>query len=918
MQHWSRLATRNWQANKVRALGAVLAVALGTAAVVWVSCCHESVRQTVWEWAGGYVGNAHITVESMLGKYEQMPERLVREIRHTENVKVVTPRLLLRRSCRPMPRQQLGGLAPDALRWSADDPDFDLEGIDQETEPLMRSHRIVAGRMLSADDGRACLMEARFARENGLTVGDFLLVWDPLATQPIGFEIVGLFERRYLARFQKPLALVPLPVLQEATGLTALISAIDVMLADAERTKVRQTAGLIHAKARRIAANARIRTAEARMKQIEAAQSNQRLVLVMLGCVAMLTALFIILSTLSMGLLARVQQLGLLRCVGMTRRQLAQLMLVEVVPLGVVGILVGIPVGLALTALTVWLVPGYVGAFVVSRQGIALASAAGLATTLVAALLPALGAWRVSPLEAARPRAHRARDALLVPVALAACGALLCQRFGLVERIVRDVNFIPLAAAAVVLLYLGYALVAPVAARLIGTPAVWAAAACLRVRARLLQDQVGYAAWRSAGICCGLMVGLSLIVGIIVVNASVTQGWQFPSQFPAAYVWSFDQLTPDTAQRVAQVPGVGTYTVANAVDLVVEERRALTGGLLHSFAWFLAVDVDSFFDLVRLEFLDDEGDEKTARQLLKEGGHVLIADDFSRSRNKHVGDQVKVWDDQAARWRYFKVAGVVRSPALDIAAGYFQLQTEYNVAAAGSVLGTRDDLKRLFGIDGANLVLLNFDLPPLPVPPGWPPAREPATGRRLPAECYDDGVPLEQRWRRWREAQVLRDISHRLSAPQVFSGTVAELKDEIDNELTRVTRLLTAIPGVALLVAAIGVANLMTANVTARARQLAILRAVGATRGLVLRLVVGEALVLGLLGSALGLALGVHLASDITKLVDRMWGFSVDLALPWDYVGITALLTVGLCIVAGAFPARHAARTNIVDALHVP
>jgi putative ABC transport system permease protein len=177
---------------------------------------------------------------------------------------------------------------------------------------------------------------------------------------------------------------------------------------------------------------------------------------------------------------------------------------------------------------------------------------------------------------------------------------------------------------------------------------------------------------------------------------------------------------------------------------------------------------------------------------------------------------------------------------------------------------------------------------------------------------------LERRWRRWREAQVLEEVRRRLAAPQVYSGTVAELKDEIDAELTRVTLLLTAIPGVALLVAAIGVANLMTANVTARAKQLAILRAVGATRGLVLRMVVGEALVLGLLGSALGLALGLHLAANITELVDRMWGFRVALRLPWGYVIATILLTVGLCIVAGALPARHASRTDIVDALHVP
>ena len=263
------------------------------------------------------------------------------------------------------------------------------------------------------------------------------------------------------------------------------------------------------------------------------------------------------------------------------------------------------------------------------------------------------------------------------------------------------------------------------------------------------------------------------------------------------------------------------------------------------------------------------------------------------------------------------MAGVVRSPALDIAAGYFQLSSEYSVAASGSVMGSNEDLIRLFGIDGANLALLNFDLPDEPVPPDWPPARDTPEAVVLPEKCYDSEVPLERRWRRWREQQVLRDVRREVGDPGMRVGTVADLKDEIDDQLTGVTGLLTAIPGMALLVAAIGVANLMTANVTARAKQLAILRAVGATRALVLRMVIGEALVLGLLGSALGLALGLHLAANITQLVDRMWGFQVALELPWNYVIASVVLTVGLCIVAGILPARHAARANIVDALHV-
>jgi len=916
MRHWSQLATRNWQARKLRTCGAVFAVALGTAAVVWVMCCHESVRQSALEWSGGYVGKVHISVTSMLGKHDQIPQRLARQLGEIKNVSVVNPRLWLRRSCQPISRKDLAARR-ELLRWSPSTPDVDLQGIKPETEVQVRKYALTGGRMLTPDDGFACVIEEEFAREHDAGLGDYLLVWDQTEDQPFELEIVGLFERPRVGRIQKPLALVPLEILQRITLKFALVSTIDVALRQTDREQVRRAEALIRLKAGQVAPNARVRSVEARMKQVEIARDNQRLVLVMLGCVAMLTALFIILSTLSMGMIERVRQLGLLRCVGMTRYQLALLVLGEVLPLGVLGVLIGVPLGLGLTGLTVWLVPDYVGSFVISRQGTILAIGAGLVTTLVAALLPALAMLRISPMEAAHPCARRPGRLLLVLATGLALVLLVWQHFGVVAHTVRDVDFLVMAAAGVVLLYFGYALLAPLIVHLIGAPAVAVAARLLAVRTRLLQDQVGYAVWRSAGICCGLMVGLSLVVGIIVVNESVTSGWQFPKQFPAAFAWSFGQLSPRTPQRLAEVPGVGTHTVANSINVIVEERPPWGERMLLSVTWFMGIEPDSFFDLVKLEFLEDEGDEQTARELLKQGGHVVIADDFSRSRDKHFGDDVKVWDERVKRWRHFQVAGVVRSPALDIAAGYFQLGSEYSVAASGSVMGTNEDLKRLFGIDGANLVLLNFDLPHEPVPSDWPPPADAPEAVALPEKCYDADVPLQRRWRRWREQQVLREVRQNLGDPGMRVGTVADLKDEIDDQLTSVTGLLTAIPGVALLVAAIGVANLMTANVTARAKQLAILRAVGATRALVLRMVVGEALVLGLLGSALGLALGLHLASNITQLVDRMWGFRVALALPWGYVIATVVSTVGLCIVAGILPARHASRANIVDALHV-
>lgn len=916
MQHWLQLATRNWRVKQVRTAGAVLAIALGAAVIVWVSCCYESIRRSVLSWALAYVGTSHITVQSPLGKYDQIPARLLDAVAQVEGVGHVNGVLVQRLQTTPVRREELARRNAATLDWSEDEPEADLHGIDVQSELPVRPHQrgLTAGRMLTPQDEFACVLDSSFAQEQGLALGDRLFVWGGAPGAPFELEIVGLFQRKRIARFQRGLALVPLRTLQQINSKVGLLTSIDIVVGDPSEANVQQVATRVRAVVQRLAPTAVVRTVEGRMRQIEFAQRQQEFVLMLLSCVVMLTALVTILSTLSMGMIERIGQLGLLRCIGLTGGQLGWLMLCEVLPLGLLGVAAGVPLGLGLTALTVWLVPDYVGDYAVSLRGIGLAILAGLLTTLLAAILPIAAAVTVSPMEAARPRARRTGRGLVMAVLLAAVGLLAYQHFGLMAGMERSVQFFRWAAVAVVVLYIGYSLLAAPAVRLLSAPAVYTAAAMLKVRGRLLQDQVGHAVWRSAGVCCGLMVGLSLIVEILVVNESVTSGWQFPRQFPEAYVWSFDQMRPDAGELARQVPGVARVTVANAVNAIVQERRPLfMEQVLISVTWFVGCDPDTFFDMVRVEMV--EGRLADAIRLLQEGGHVVVADDFARSRNKHLGDEVKV--HVGNRMYGFRVAGVMRSPALDIAAGYFQAHSEFNVVASGSVLGTREDMKRLFGFDGAKLLLLDFDLPPEPVPPDWPPPRGAGAAADLPERVYDERVPLAARWRYARELEVLREVRRRLGAPQAYVGTARELKDEIDAELTRITRLLAAVPGVALVVAALGVANLMTANVTARARQFAILRAVGATRASVLRMVIGEALVLGAIGSTLGLLLGLHLAENVVTLLDRMWGFRVALTLPWGVVALAIALTVGLCIVAGVLPARHAARTNIVEALRV-
>src|SRR5205807_1036368 len=106
-----------------------------------------------------------------------------------------------------------------------------------------------------------------------------------------------------------------------------------------------------------------------------------------------------------------------------------------------------------------------------------------------------------------------------------------------------------------------------------------------------------------------------------------------------------------------------------------------------------------------------------------------------------------------------------------------------------------------------------------------------------------------------RQEAVVEKLEERLGLEpgSMAFATVAQLKKKIDENLTHVTLLLSAVPFVGLLVAALGLGNLMMANVASRRREIAVLRAVGTTQSQILRMVIGEALILALLGSVMGL-----------------------------------------------------------------
>jgi putative ABC transport system permease protein len=693
----------------------------------------------------------------------------------------------------------------------------------------------------------------------GLKIGDRITVqrFGP----PIELEVVGFYGRPMMNFLQQAGIQMDRGTLGAATNQQGRVSMISMIV----RKEVDPVA-FCRAHADEVPKPLALEPAEMSRAGFDRQIRANRTAFLIATVIGFLSCCFIVTTGLTTAVVEQQRLLAIMRCLGGERRHLFMSQIWVGLLLCGAGGLLGMPVGLALAwALIHALVPVDDMSLVVSGMGLALALGGALLAGLLGATYPAWEASRVSPLAALTVRARPPR-----PRGFSAClaGGLACIliQLALFQLPDKQIRFWAYAFAGLPLLYLGYFFLAvPVQRAIVRVASGLVARLCRIPRALLLETMLA-TPYRHGFTAGSLMVGMAILVNTWSNGLSILDDWFGRIRFADGFVGRVNHISPQEQEAIAALPFITDVCPIGYLSMpVVGEQLFGVRGIGPDRVICVGFDPDTFFRMNRLDWI--AGDPATAIPRLKQGDAILVAEQFLTARAAKLGGTLTLGGERTNHT--FEIVGVVNSAGLDIATQFFGIRDQYMQQATNAVFMDSAAVARHF--DNRDVTFLQVN---------------------LSSEISDEAA-----------AAAISEAAP--GARFASSRTIRSFVEEVGGALLTVS---SAIAFAALVLASFGVGNIILAGIHSRRYEYGVLRALGASPGVLGRLIAGEAILVGLGGAAVGLGLGMHLAWIGVAIYRDLAGLPLKLIVPTWPASAGAAVLIAMCVLSALPGILHIVR----------
>ncbi|MFI6580209.1 ABC transporter permease [Embleya sp. NPDC050493] len=576
--------------------------------------------------------------------------------------------------------------------------------------------------------------------------------------------------------------------------------------------------------------------------------------------VAVLVGIFLIFNTFSMLVAQRTRELGLMRAIGASRADVNRSVLLEAVLLGVVGSTLGLLAGLGLAVGLKALISA-VGinlkgtSLVIKTSTPIVAYLVGVIVTVIAAYVPARRAGKVAPMaalrEAGAPPQKSIKTRSIIGAVLFGLGALALVAGATAENGGQGGGFLGLG---VLFTLLGFIVLAPLLARTVVPALASWYPKLFGSMGRLSRENALRNPRRTGATASAIMIGVALVSGMAVAASSMSASFdkQIDKSLGADYtVQSMTGTFPEPiVQAVRKTPGIGEVVASTLSNATI----TADGKSKKDFVLGSDPGMDG---TIRTTYLQGSGDAAIS------AGKAAIGEDFAKDHHLGIGGKIELAFPNGQK----------------------------TTVEVGAIRKKSDDVIGM----GDTLVIPNTIM------------------KKFVPNVQYQSVSINA-----AGGQDEKKVGAALKAslepfPQVKARDQSDYKELIGKQIDTFLYLIYGLLGLAIIISILGVINTLALSVVERTREIGLMRAIGASRRQIRRMIRLESMVIAVFGALVGLALGMAWGIGAQRLLAKQ-GLDV-LEIPWGTViGIViAAAVVGL--LAAVMPAFRAARMNVLRAI---
>lgn len=855
------LVFRNLWTRWVRTVLTMLGIVVGVGAMVAVNTTNKSTIQAISSFFDEAAGRSDLIVEAAVSG-EAFSADVANRVRRIPGVVAVAPGLVgvtIPADEAAVWEQEIsisGSGVPGSSFW--------LMGRDLAADTAVHEYKVTAGRLpTAAETSYQVALVEDYAADKGLEVGEDFAILLP-GEGVVNLRVIGLIAREGIGISNGGVVgIANLSVVQELFNLAGQVDQLEIVV-DEDIAADRDALSALQANlSNQLGPGLSVKRPASRGEAVADSLGTYQLGLNFFSVVSLFVGSFLIYNAFAMTIVERTREIGMFRAVGMTRRQVRMMVLLEAGLLGLLGSLLGVGFGLLLAQVLARIVSGVTGQAVeqvtAPLADLGQATIIGITVTILAAVLPAIQAARVSPIQALRIQANRDEGRwqttglrfgpLTVFVTL-----LILYRVPL-----RPAVSFTVGSNAIFAMLLGATLCIP----LLIKPIEWAIRPFTLLlfgnEGRLGSSNVNRAQGRTTLTVAALMVGISMVVGIQGMTLSFEtdmMDWVDTALGGDLFVRSPLHMRPDVEARLLALPQVTAVTKFRYVP----SRLFATDGT-DGYAIFSAMDPATYLDVASIRVQNGPEPAELIRQLAA-GDAVWIGADVANKFHLHVDDVVTL-ETRRGR-RPFRVAAIV----IDFSGG-----------ETTTVTGSWGDLRRYFGVTDVSSFAVRLT---------------PDTALAVITDTIENDIG--------------RNLNLSVESKEEFEERVRTLSAQAFS-------LFDVLGLIGLVVGGLGVINTMLMNVLERTRELGGLRSLGMTRRQIRRMILAEAATIGIIGGMFGIAFGAVLADVFLIGLRAVGGYVLTLQTPYTAIGFSFIIALVLALIAALYPAWRASRINIISAI---